>query len=329
MSTTKIVTIICWSVSALVLIGLLVWFLIGSVFGGWGFLTNSDSGFNIFGMSFGGFESLTGPFEIQNVQNESTTDIDSININWVAGDIVVIPHSGNDIQITESAQRRLNDNERMTVTSNGGTLRIEFRERGSFRGNMPRKNIEVLVPFDLSENLTSLKINTTSGKVGVSSIEATTLDISSVSAAIHISEIVSGNIDLSTTSGTIRGDTIRAGRLDGSSVSGSINVFDANVTTLDISTTSGGVTVSGEFDKINTSTVSGGVDIRSNTLPSKIDSSTVSGGVAVYLPNDGEIAVSHSAVSGRFSSDIPVIMQSGAAYNFSSVSGSTNIFALG
>jgi len=329
MSKTKIVTIICWSVSALVLIGLLAWFLINSVFGGWGMFTNSDSGFNIFGMNFGGFENLTGPFEVQGVKNESTTDIHSIDINWVAGEITVVPHFGDDIQITESAQRRLNDNERMKVTSNGGTLKVEFRERGSLRGNMPRKNLEVLVPYELSENLTLLSVNTTSGKINISEFEAATLDISSVSASIDISAIVSNSIDLSTTSGAIRGNTVRAGIYDVSTVSGSINLSEANVPTLDLSTTSGSMTVSGEFDKINTSTVSGSVNIRSNTLPSRIDSSSVSGGVVVYLPNDGEITVSHSAVSGRFSSDIPVKMQGGAAYNFSSVSGSTNIYALG
>jgi hypothetical protein len=48
------------------------------------------------------------------------------------------------------------------------------------------------------------------------------------------------------------------------------------------------------------------------------------------VPNRGEITVNHSSISGRFSSDIPVIMQSrNAQFNFSSVSGSTRILAQG
>jgi len=326
--STRVITIICWSISALVLIGLLTWFLVGSIFGNWGWFSNSDTNFNLFGINIGGFENLSGPFEVQTVKNEGTTDVHSISIGWVAGEIKVIPHSGTDIQVTESAQRKLNDNERMRVFENNGTINIEFRERGNFRGRMPRKNLEVLVPQELSESLTLLAVNTTSGKINISGFEATKLNVSSTSSAIEVSDIISTNADFNTTSGSIRVINIRADKIDVSSVSGGVVLSSATVANIDLSTTSGAIAVAGEFDRVNTSTVSGAVSITSDKVPSRIDSSSVSGGVTVYLPNDGEITVSHSAVSGRFASDIPVIMQGNAAFNFSSVSGSTNIYVL-
>ena len=321
MNAMKIITIICWIITAVVLAGLVVWFLTGSVFGLWG---DSWDGNWSFGLSW---ENITGPFEVQGVHTANTTGLDSISIQWVAGEITVIPHDGNEIQITESAQRELRDDESLTMSTDGGTLTIRFRERG-FSGRMPKKNLEVLVPHELSANLAELLINSTSGSIMVDSFEAAKVDVTSVSGSIGIYNTVSQNVGLNTTSGTVSLTSVRAGRLDANSVSGAVAVNESFVTMLDLNTTSGSVTASGEFDRVNVGTISGSTTIRSTTVPSRVDISSVSGGMDIYVPNYGEITVSHSAVSGRFSSDVPVIMQSGAAYNFSSVSGSTRIHAL-
>ncbi|MCL2819814.1 MAG: DUF4097 domain-containing protein [Oscillospiraceae bacterium] len=325
MTGTRIVTIICWIVSALVLTGLLIWLLTSVIFGGWGFFSD----INIFGINIGGgIENLSGSFEARGVRTESTAGVHSINVNWVAGEVTVTPYDGNEIKITEYAQRELRSNEQMSISTASGTLRIDFRERGRFRGSVPRKHLEVLVPHELSSGLTNLIVNSTSGSIDISGFDTTNLEASSVSGAVTLSNIVSGDIEASTTSGRINSSTIRAGRFNANTVSGSINITEANVPNLNISTISGAMTVSGELDRVDSSTISGSVDISSSTVPGRIDSSSISGSVSVYIPNTGEITVSHSAVSGRFSSDIPVIMQSNASYSFSSVSGSTNIYVI-
>jgi len=325
MNGIKIITVICWIVTALVLAGLVIWFLTGSVFGGW---SGNWSNNMPFGINIGGFENLTGPYTTQGNETISTSGLNTIKVNWVAGDITVIPHDGNDVQIEEFAQRELRDNERMRVTINGATLNIEFRGRGNFRGNMPRKNLEVLVPRALSENLINLTVNSTSGSIKVDDFKADTVKLTSVSATIKASGINSNNTDFNTTSGSITATGVRADKIDTSSVSGTTSLTDAFAATLNNSTTSGSINVSGEFDKVEISTVSGSTVIKSAILPSKVNVSSVSGSTSLYVPDTGEISVSHSAVSGRFSSDVPVTMQSGAAYSFSAVSGSTNIYVL-
>ena len=326
MSTTKVITIICWIVSALVLIGLAIWFLTGTIFGSWG----GNWGGNWFsGINMSSFESLSGPFNSQGTQTIDTANLHSLNINWVAGEITIVPHDGNEIHVTEFAQRDLRDNETLRVSIDGGTLTIRFRERSAIAGNMPRKNLEVLVPRELSESLTMLSVNTTSGGVSVTDFEALTVNISSISADVEISGVVSQSIDISAISGAITATSIRAGRLDTDSVSGAVNISEALATTLYVNTISGRANTRGAFDNVDVSTVSGGAIIRSSTAPNRMNVSTVSGAIEVHIPNTGEITVSHSAVSGRFSSEIPVIMQSGGAYSFSSVSGNTSIFVLG
>jgi len=326
MSTTKIITIICWIVSALVLIGLVIWFLTGSILGSWG---GNWSGIRFPGINVNSFENLSGPFNSQGTQTVDMTNLHSLNINWVSGEITIVPHDGNEIHVTEFAQRSLRDNETLRMNTDGGTLTIRFRERDNNVGNMPRKNLEVLVPRELSENLTRLSVNTISGGISVKDFEASTVNLSSVSAEVEITGIVSQSIDINTTSGAITASSIRAGRLDTDSVSGATNISEALVTTLKVNTISGRASTTGEFDDVDVSTVSGGAMIRSSAVPGKMSVSTVSGAIDVHIPNTGEITVSHSAVSGRFSSEIPVIMQNGGAYKFSSVSGNTNIYVLG
>jgi len=325
MSGLKIITVICWIVTALVLAGLAIWFLTGSIFGGW----FGDRGGNMpFGINIGGFANLTGPYTTQGNETISTSGLNTIRVNWVAGDVTVVPHDGNDVQIEEFAQRDLKDNERMRVTIDGATLIIEFRQRGSFRGNMPRKNLEVLVPHALSENLTNLTVNSTSGSINVDDFKADSIKLTSVSATIKASGITANSVDFNTTSGTITASAIRAGKLETGSVSGGVYLSDTFAATLNSSGTSGGAVISGEFDEIEVSTVSGGTVIKSATVPEKINVSSVSGGIELYIPDTGNITVSHSAVSGKLISEVPVAIQSGAAYTFSSVSGNTNIYIL-
>ncbi|MCL2663203.1 MAG: DUF4097 domain-containing protein [Oscillospiraceae bacterium] len=325
MSTTKILTIVCWVISVLVLVGLAIWFLTSSTFGGWfngsGININLGTGFNI--------QSLTGPFDNRYSEAVNEADLHSIRIDWVAGEVTVIPHDGSDIQITESAQRALDNNEQMRISTDGGTLRIRFREQSIGLINMPRKNLEVLVPRGLSEDLNNLSVSTTSGSIHVQDFNATTFDASSVSATIDVSGIVSNHIDLGTTSGAITATSVRAGKLNASSVSGAVNLSEAYVTAIDVSTTSGRTIAEGEFERVDVSTISGNTTIRSAIAPETMYISSVSGAIDIYLPNNGEITVNHSAVSGRFSSAVPVILQNRAAYSFSSVSGNTNIHVLG
>ena len=324
MNGTKVATIICWAISALVLTGLIIWFIISFVIGGNGLFGGI---INIPGINFGSTENLSGAFVSQGTQEANTTSIDSINISWVAGEVTLTPHDGNAIEVTEYAQRNLRDNERLQMNTEGSTLTIRFRERVNI-GNMPRKNLEVLVPRELSENLEALTISTTSGNVKVDSFEAQTTKLNSVSANINISNIVSQLIDISTTSGDIGASSVRTGKLDTSTVSGDLTATETIATILDINSTSGRTNATGEFDRIDASSVSGDKTIRSSAVPSQVRISTTSGDTNLYIPNQGEITVNHSAVSGRFSSEVSVRIQNSAAYNFSSVSGDTNIYVM-
>ncbi|MDR2570909.1 MAG: DUF4097 domain-containing protein, partial [Oscillospiraceae bacterium] len=197
MSKTKIITITCWIISALALIGLAIWLLVSSLSGA---AFSAFSGNFSLGINLSGTENLTGVFDIQGTYTADVADINSIKINWVAGDITVTPYNGDVVQITESAQRQLQDNERFFMNTSGSTLNIRFTEKNRFR-RMPQKKLELLVPQSLSDSLQLLDISSVSSKIGVKDLQAASLDFNSVSGAIEISNISSDSIKLNSTSG--------------------------------------------------------------------------------------------------------------------------------
>ena len=347
MKTIRVITVICWVIISAIFLGLGVWFLTGTVFGIRPAWIDRNMPFRV---GIGGVESLTGSFNVVGTYTKDPAGITSIEIDWVSGEITIIPHDGDEIEITESAQRSLRDDERLSMRVSGDTLEIEFlNRRVSERiGRMPPKRLEILVPRILSENLSSLDINSVSGLVFVEGMSITEIDIDTTSGKISLSNIISRDIEANSTSGainisdsssaileidTISGTTTASGAFSNVSIDSTSGAISLNNTTVqsiaDIDTTSGTIELSGAFYNINTDTTSGSVSIRSIIVPSSLNVDTISGSVTVTIPNEGSITVRHSSTSGRFNSDIPITLQTrGAQFNFSTTSGNVNITEL-
>jgi len=326
MNAMKTVTIICWIITAVVLTGLIIWFITGSIFGGW----FGDGGNFSFGINIGGTESLSGSFETDGEYSVASEGIDSIKINWVAGNITVKPHDGTAIIITESAQRELKENEKVRFTVSGNTLEIKFLERGSFMRRMPPKRLEVLIPQALNDNLTLLSVDSVSDTVTINDITAHTFNINTTSAKVDLTNSNASKLIADTTSGNITA----AGAFNDAyfnTVSGRITLENTAIhSVVNADTVSGRIELYGDFKRVDANTVSADVTVVSTSVPEAFKADTVSGGVNVTLPSDAAISVNFSSVSGRFTSEIPVTMEGrGAGFVISTVSGSANILAFG
>ena len=340
MKTTRIVTILCWCVSALALISLAIWFIFFSPLAAsnWGRLFNSNFSISISG------ETLTGPFNPVSTHNVAPDNIDSLNIDWISGTITIEPHTGNEIVITEFAQRDLNDNEKMYISTTGSTLNIQYVE-GRRVGTMPSKRLEILIPETLSNYLNRLFIDTTSGLITITDLTSQTIDIRSTSGGITAANIytesfiingTSGNLNISDTNAYTIRTNITSGRQNISGTfndvhitgtSGGLNLENyAEHSTLHVSITSGAQDISGSFRTADLRSTSGTVFFLSRTVPESVRVNNTSGNVTITVPNEGTISVNHSSTSGRFTSDVPVIMQSGdAQIRVSSTSGNLTI----
>ncbi|MDR2590664.1 MAG: DUF4097 domain-containing protein [Oscillospiraceae bacterium] len=327
MNTTKVLTIVCWIVTATVLISLTIWFLTGSAFRS--FMSGRDNdGSSIFwGFNIGNIENLSGDFYERGSFNKSIDGIHSLKVDWIAGDITIEPYDGDSIKITEYAQRELNENELMSISANNGTITIKFNSQRRVR-RAPPKRLEVQVPHSLINDLQELVISAASSKTTVTDTNANSIKVNSVSGSIYATGINAQTLSFNNVSGTtnISDTTVQSATLV--TVAGAIHTQSLLADKISTNGVSAQVSLAGEFDDVDASMVSGSITIKSAIVPGRVKVSTVSGGIALYIPNEGEITVTHSAVSGGFSSEVPAIIQNNGAYRFSAVSGSTAIFIL-
>jgi len=365
MKAMKIITVVCWLIVAAVLLGFAGWFLTGTVFG-----ARTERWSNIMPISFniGGFEALTGPFDIVGSYTVEVSGLDSINVDWVAGGVTLRPHDGDDIQITEYAQRQLGDDEKLRTDISGGTLTIRFRESTRVTIiNMPTKRLEVLVPRGLSEELNKLMVETVSGSIDAERFTAQYIKLNSISGGITLSNSTAADLKVDTTSGRSNVTFVQAEDMEFDSISGSIHVSDCSARSIDCDSTSGSVHVSGEFGKaklnsisgrleldnpsplstvdadstsgtvnltgsfdvVKVDTLSGSITVRSRSVPSSLKADSTSGSINIAIPNEGTVTVYHSSTSGRFSSDVPVVMQGrGAQFELTTLSGRSKISVL-
>ena len=314
MSRAKLITVICWTISAVALLALVAWFFLGSVF---------SVGFS-WGFNMGSF-SPVGTHSVQ------ADNIDSLEIDWTSGRVYVGTHHGNEILITEFAQRGLRDGEELSLGVNDGTLSIQFTARRGVRlGNTQSKQLEVLIPNAISQEFASLQIQTVSGRVEVSNIQADNFTVSTTSGRIELRSITADTLSARTTSGRIALYTTDAETIHLQTVSGRIEVTGTEAQSLRTQTTSGRHELSGSFEDVNARSTSGRIEITSRIVPESLVAHATSGRLAITVPGGDAISVQHSTGSGRFSSAIPIITHGGADAQFrlSTSSGRITIYAL-
>lgn len=308
MKKYRVTTVICQVITALAYLALAVFLITGPFLN---FATGAF-GLNMPILHFGGVANLTGPFETVGEYRVSADTVDSIDLNWAAGDIIITTHDGDDIIFVESAQRALQENEKLTYQVSANILQINFRERttGIIFGigrRLPPKNIEIQIPQTLSDNMGFIDINTVSGSVNVDSISSQHLSCNSVSANLTIS-------------GHYR-------RVSVETVSADIVVRNtAENATAHANTVSGNVSLRGGYDIVTINTVSGDAMVVSSVVPETLEMTTVSGNTTIMVPAGEQISINHSSVSGRLTLDLPVSMTDrGARFTISSVSGDTHV----
>ena len=334
MKTTRIATAICWSLSALLFMGLALWILIASPIA----LPNLS-------LSIGGYESLRGSFQPVGEYSVSAFDVSSIKIAWIAGHVTVRPHDADIILIKELAQRELNEDETLSWRVSDGNLVIGFLEKSAFRFRMPSKRLEVYIPSDMGDRLGILEITSTSGGIAVSDISPKVFQSEMTSGNINITRVQSESITIRTTSGRIDVEESKSRTVDSratsgrqrvsgafgdvhlSGTSGSITLENESVaSTVKTSLTSGTQNLSGSFSGVEVKSTSGSISISSAAVPEDLSVSNTSGSVKIEIPNEGAISLAHSSTSGRLTSDITYLTQKGPAqFRISTTSGSVRI----
>ncbi|UOO38446.1 DUF4097 family beta strand repeat protein [Oscillospiraceae bacterium CM] len=318
MNRRKIITIICWLITAAVLTGLAIWFVTGNLFG-------IGTGFK-FDFSIGGIEELSGPYSEAGTYTVPTGGVDSLNVSWTAGVVVIKPYDGTDIKLTEYAKRAIKDSEKLTYTINGTTLEVQYNAPGPVV-NLPTKKLELFVPSSLADKINYLTVSATSAELEMESLTAATLKITETSGNTVVHDLNAGSAEIRSVSGEIAVTSMTTSALTLNTVSGDMRLDSVTAGALSATTTSGNGQLSGSFQSVETHSVSGDMTVFSSVNPATVSCASTSGEITVKIPAGADLTVSYDSTSGDFSSDIPVRTSDNAPYTFKTVSGDIRLKA--
>ena len=204
-------------------------------------------------------------------------DITALDIDWVAGDVKIMVTDGEEIVVTEHADRGIPAEYALCVEADN-TLRIRY-SNDVWGNDMPEKDLTVLLPRTVAENLTAV-------------------DLSGVSADFAVGKLtVRDAFSFDTTSGKLEMQ--------------SMNAPQAKAT---VSSVSGNVELDGSFREVKAGSTSGEIDLMLRNAPAAVEVSTVSGEVDVELPAGTGFTLDYSTVSGELECDFPLTKSADGKY---------------
>ncbi len=162
---------------------------------------------------FVGFKKVhyDNTFENDNTYHISASSIRSISIDWIDGDISVIPYDGDDIILTESSNKELDDEYCLRYRIKHGVLQVEYCKSNYYIGfsfsdnddNLPIKALEIKVPKNIAESLQELDVDAISSDIYLENIAAQALSIDTISGNLTGNLLLADDITFDSTSGSM------------------------------------------------------------------------------------------------------------------------------
>ena len=203
--------------------------------------------------------------------------ITALSIDWVAGDVKIMVTDGEEIVVTEHADRGIPEEYALCVETDN-TLRIRY-SNDVWGNDMPEKDLTVLLPRTMTENLTAV-------------------DLSGVSADFAVGKLtVRDAFSFDTTSGKLKTE-----------------VLTATGAKADVNSVSGDIELDGSFREVKAGSTSGEIDLKLRNGPAAVEVSTVSGEVDVELPAGTGFTLDYSTVSGELEYDFPLTKSKDGKY---------------
>lgn len=303
---SAIIRIVAWSVSAVLLVVILILGIRGSF---------RNIGFDNFSIGFNSSVQYSDADKYQPGNAEIDGDeIRSLEVNWVDGTINVEVYDGDTVQVSEKSRKELEESNQLHYYNKDGRLMIQYRKAQknwiSF-GNNLRKELTIKIPAKTAEAMGEIRIDTVSSDTKIRGICADRMKLDSTSGDFALTKCRMSELDMDSTSGSLKGEAL--------------TVDDK----MDTDTTSGEVDAEGSFGSVEADTVSGDIMVDSKICPEKVRTDSVSGEVTLILPDNKGFTYECDTVSGSVECEFQItykdetgIYKSGdASFSFDSVSG--------
>lgn len=249
----------------------------------------------------------------QGSQKFSCDNLNEINVQWAACEVLVQNWDGDTVCVTEYANRPLDPNECMVTQDDEGTLTILWSERKNENAflNPLQKRLVIELPQQLA-SLDTMEIHTGSAKIQLNTPQTSfdTIELSAGSGAVFVSGVTADDFQVKTGSGAITLSQVECDNLNAHTGSGSIHAEQLQAETVELESGSGSITADSivSAEDVQLHTASGSVKLTANELPECAELHSVSGSVTVTLPGEpeGGFTVEYDTVSGKFHCDFPL-----------------------
>ncbi len=225
---------------------------------------------------------------------EINENINSAEIEWISGEVNIFTYDSDKIIIEET---KVSDEANvLRYKVENGKLKIHYGKSEWKLGfsNLPKKTLTVKIPKSMAESFLKLEIDVTSADTNINGIKTNSLEIDNVSGKTTINGVTANDFDLST-------------------VSGDVNA-------------------KGSFTNLEFESVSGKINLTSETVLKKVECDSTSGDTTLRIPENGFTA-EFDSVSGDFNSDFGTVKKGNkytsgdgsAEFEFDTVSGDVTI----
>ncbi len=292
-----IFTLVACSIAVLFLTGVLA---VGLTDGNFG-LANLRGGY--------AYEETENGYRYEYSWNTEENELTGLDVDWINGRVELKIGTESHVKIEETANRALGDEEKLQLSSSGGTLRIKWDNKflnfSIFENRY--KDLVVELPRSLAGKLELLECSTTSGNISVKGLAAERAEVQSTSGDLELSGLKGKYGSFSTTSGKIGlEDSSFEESLSVSTVSGSCDLSGNKGGAVSLNTVSGSLDYQGSAATLDANSISAPVFAELSTCPEQAGLHSVSGGLTLAIPENTGFEVDYSSISGTFSSDFPV-----------------------
>ena len=197
--------------------------------------------------------------------------VDAVDISWIDGSVRIACHNGDEVILREEADSRLSGAKELRWWLDGRTLRVKYAESGFRTSKGLDKELTVLLPEVLLEELT----------------------VSVVSAEVDVEDVAADRVEFTSVSGHVQADLRRASQVKADSVSGRVNLcFGSAPEAIDVDSVSGDVTLA----LPRSSGFTAGVDSVSGSVRGDFPMENL--GKGRYVGGNGECDIDVDTVSG-------------------------------
>lgn len=246
--------------------------------------------------------------------------VENLEIDWVDGSVTFQYDKQNQISISETSHKALNENETVHWWLDGATLRIHYGASGVQHFDNLQKRLTVTLPEGIQ--LKNIRVAASSADVSADPLyadhqnlsvtsgsiqgkyAASDVSLSSTSGDMHIT--AAGNeIKLNCTSGSMDAVIERAGKLNANATSGDMRIQGKDVSKAILHSTSGKIDVSFlQTEELEMKTTSGGV-LAQIEEAKRVTAGATSGNIDILLKRGAGFTAEIGTTSGNILCGIP------------------------